>query len=325
MESTFTFNGSYSSLQDFAKSVGSILTGNKVEVHSANVKGTVLRGEVEAGLSIIEWNLSVLTDYVFLNNFHSFEGEKFYLLTYYYDPDYDSIEYNDGLHQVYRDKIPFLLAMSGSANIKFHYKAGSHIRCTCLALTHAWLLQQLVNVKEEKFVAEEMPRLLQSIQIRPLSKVEIVYSTGLSKEFTQASRALYLKLHIFNLLSFLYRHASIQSHKTNQNNAAQDEMILEVEKDLVAHLTATMPSVDSLAAKYFLSVSTLTRRFKAVFGIGPSAYYIGKKMALAKEMLNQGKTVNEVATLLKYESVSHFISMFKKEYGHSPGKEKSKA
>lgn len=325
MESTFTFNGSYASLQDFAKSIGSTLKGNKLEINSANFKGSVLRGEIEPGLSITEWNLSVLTDYVFLNNFHPFQGEKFYLLTYYYDPDYETIEYNNSVDHVYTDKIPFLLAMSGTANIKFHYKAGSRIHCTCLALTHAWLLQQLVNVKEEKFVSEEMPRLLQSVQIRPLSKAEIVYSTGLSKEFAHASRALYLKLHTYNLLSFLYRHASFQSHKTKQADATQEEMILEVEKDLVANLAATMPFMESLAEKYFLSVSTLTRRFKTVFGTSPSAYYIRKKMALAKEMLSQGKTVNEVATLLRYESVSHFIAMFKKEYGHSPGKEKSRA
>ena len=321
MKSIFAFNGSYTSFENFAQSVeGALLKGNRIVVDSPSVRGTVLRVDIEAGLTVIDWDLQLLLDYTFLNNFMPIEGEKIYLLTYYAEPVYEAIEYHDGVHQVYTDKEPALLVMSNTADVEFRYRKDAHIRCVSISFTHSWLLHQLVDVKEAKVVSSYLLRILQSIQLRPLSRAEVIYSLGLSKELRQSSGALLIKAQIFNLLSFLYRHAALKAHSI-QHSSPHTEVMIQVERDLVAQLFDSAPSLDELAARYFLSASTLSRHFKNIYGLSIYEYYIHKKMELAKDLLCRNKTVGEVASILGYENVSNFIAMFKKTYGYSPGKQ----
>jgi len=321
MKSVFAFNGSYSSFENFARSVpGARLEGNKIRVDSPDIRGTVLRVDIESGLTVIDWDLQLLRDYSFHNNFTSIEDEKVYLLTYYAEPVYEAIEYHDGVHQLYTDKAPALLVMSNTAAVEFRYLMGVHIRCVSISFTHSWLLHQLVDVKEEKVVSSYLLRILQSIQLRPLSRTEIIYSLELSKELRQSSGPLLTKAHIFNLLSFLYRHVALKAHRI-QHPSPHTEVMIQVEKDLVSHLSIGPPSLEVLAARYYLSASTLSRHFKNVYGLSIYEYYMHKKMELGRDLLCENKTVSEVGAILGYENVSHFIAMFKKTYGYSPGKQ----
>lgn len=322
MGSSFTFNGSYEAFRKLAEeNAGTHLSGNTMKIECAEIQGTVTRGEVEEGLVLFDWNLRMIKDFTYINKFNPMDGEKFYLLTYYYDPAYDSIEYDNGGKQSYKSIEPSLLIMSGAADVGFNYRAGASIQCLSIAFTHSWLLQQLFDIKEERLISSYLLRVLQSVIVRPLSKAEVVLTMELSQEFRTSSQALLIKGYIYNMLSFLYRQMSIKAYQSRMHSSYSD-VLIQVEKELVAHLSTTMPSLEYLAAKFYMSSSTLSRHFKATFGMGIHEYYISKKMELGRTLLRQGKSVSEAAFILGYESASHFIVMFKKVYGSSPGKVK---
>ena len=80
-----------------------------------------------------------------------------------------------------------------------------------------------------------------------------------------------------------------------------------------------------IAKMVALSESTLKRYFKLIYGKSVYEYYLNKKMDMARMiMLQKPYSVNEIAELMGYEKVSHFIEIFKKHHGCSPGTIKRK-
>ena len=81
-------------------------------------------------------------------------------------------------------------------------------------------------------------------------------------------------------------------------------------------------SISSLAQTLNMSDTNFCNTFKKVTGVSPKEYITDLKMNRAEEML-RNKNVTEVAYDLGYESISHFISLFKKKYGLTPKQYKS--
>ncbi len=62
-----------------------------------------------------------------------------------------------------------------------------------------------------------------------------------------------------------------------------------------------------------------------MYGTNIHAYFIEKKMAYARHLIEEKKmNVTDAAFALGYQKVSHFITMFKKHYGLLPGKLKER-
>jgi AraC-like DNA-binding protein len=101
--------------------------------------------------------------------------------------------------------------------------------------------------------------------------------------------------------------------------------VKEAEAILLAHLQKTPPRMGMIAKTVALSESTLKRYFKLIYGKSVYGYYLNKKMELARTIfLQKPYSVNEIAELMGYEKVSHFIEIFKKHHGCSPGSIKKK-
>ena len=81
-------------------------------------------------------------------------------------------------------------------------------------------------------------------------------------------------------------------------------------------------SISKLATTLNMSDTNFCNTFKRVTGVSPKEYITDLKMNQAEEML-KNKNVTEVAYDLGYESISHFIALFKKKYGITPKQFKS--
>ena len=80
-----------------------------------------------------------------------------------------------------------------------------------------------------------------------------------------------------------------------------------------------------IAKTVALSESTLKRYFKLIYGKSIYEYYLNRKMEMSRTlMLQKPYSVNEIAELMGYEKVSHFIEIFKRHHGYSPGSIKKK-
>lgn len=78
-------------------------------------------------------------------------------------------------------------------------------------------------------------------------------------------------------------------------------------------------SLARLAEHAAMSPSTLLRHFKLAYGLAPIDYLRKRRLALAKELLMRGHSVQQAAHLSGYRHASNFITAFRKLYGISPG------
>ena len=83
-------------------------------------------------------------------------------------------------------------------------------------------------------------------------------------------------------------------------------------------ITKNMP-MSELANMCCLSLSTFKRRFKECIGGTPREWITSKRMELAHDMLsNSDITIAALAKLCCYNSISHFIEVFKNYYHVTP-------
>ncbi|MBZ9629912.1 AraC family transcriptional regulator [Salegentibacter sp. LM13S] len=77
------------------------------------------------------------------------------------------------------------------------------------------------------------------------------------------------------------------------------------------------PTIKVLARKVLLNELQLKKDFKKMYGKTIRSFIIELRMEKAKSLLGK-YTVNEMAGILGYKSVPHFINTFKKCYGYTP-------
>ncbi|HEX6428694.1 MAG TPA: AraC family transcriptional regulator [Niastella sp.] len=116
-----------------------------------------------------------------------------------------------------------------------------------------------------------------------------------------------------------------ETDKTSGNIDLYYEKVKEAEAILLSYIHKSPPRIGTIAKMVALSESTLKRYFKLIYGKSIYEYYLNKKMEMARTMLLQNPfSVNEAAGRMGYEKVSHFIEIFKKYHGCSPGSIKKK-
>lgn len=77
-------------------------------------------------------------------------------------------------------------------------------------------------------------------------------------------------------------------------------------------------SVAKIARRFYISESTLERRFKQTLKITPLAFIRKKKLFLATQMLRSGESVIKTSLNLGYNDISYFIELFKRNYHCTP-------
>ncbi len=77
-------------------------------------------------------------------------------------------------------------------------------------------------------------------------------------------------------------------------------------------------TVQDMAENAHVSVSTLERHFKKLMNVSPVSFLTQKRLARACVLLSEGKSVQETCDLCGFSDYSHFIMLFKKEYGTTP-------
>jgi AraC-like DNA-binding protein len=94
-----------------------------------------------------------------------------------------------------------------------------------------------------------------------------------------------------------------------------DEILEYINQNIHCPLT-----IESLATKFFLSKSYICRIFKASTGTTVIKYLTARRISIAKELLTDGKNVNEVWEQSGFHDYSNFLKAFTKTVGISPKK-----
>lgn len=98
------------------------------------------------------------------------------------------------------------------------------------------------------------------------------------------------------------------------NNELEQKIIRYIDENIYNNV-----SLESVSKAVNISSSYLSRNFKALIGMGFSEYLSEKKMQCAAKLLNESEqTVKEIACQLGYNSIQHFIKLFKERYVLTP-------
>jgi AraC-like DNA-binding protein len=101
---------------------------------------------------------------------------------------------------------------------------------------------------------------------------------------------------------------------SNQKNARLFTLAAEILKENIK----LNISVNELADRLDISLSNLKRVFISLAGVGTHEYYNFLKIAKAKELLKQGKSVTETAELTGFANQAYFSAAFKRVTGKTP-------
>lgn len=102
-----------------------------------------------------------------------------------------------------------------------------------------------------------------------------------------------------------------------RKEGSKEPRLHEINEYINKHLAENVSSV-SVANHLFLNASYFSRYFKKIAGVNFTEYVHRYKMGIAKQLFEQGETVEMVAIQLGYSDRTYFSKVFKKYTGLSP-------
>jgi len=147
------------------------------------------------------------------------------------------------------------------------------------------------------------------------------YMEALQNVYTKAKTTpdlLRLKLlELLNILDVVDENKKLRQFLKSNSTATPKRNI----KRLLSDPCYQKLSVQDLAVLSGRSASSFNRDFKRQFGTTPQKWLTTTRMERAFELLRSSEmSVSEISTDIGYDNISHFISIFKKQYQISPKK-----
>lgn len=108
-------------------------------------------------------------------------------------------------------------------------------------------------------------------------------------------------------------------HMKGINNILQREANNPINKsiEIMKNNILEKITISDIASDLNMSVSNFSFKFKNIVGITPNNYLRNLKLTEAEKLIKR-KSVTQVASDLGYDNISHFINLFKKNYGLTP-------
>lgn len=94
----------------------------------------------------------------------------------------------------------------------------------------------------------------------------------------------------------------------------------EIVEYISQHYAEPSCTVTNLCDAFYISKSTLCRRFRQHFQMTPSDYIEAKRLAEAKRLLGAGQSVQSACLNSGFSDCSYFIMRFRKKFGITPYK-----
>ena len=146
-----------------------------------------------------------------------------------------------------------------------------------------------------------------------MTDVEYEYIYKLANSLThQDNEYQKVSLFLYNAISLLMLY-----NETGQGEAKNDYVIDLVEKmNNYTHLTT---KIKEIYGQYPVARCTLIKEFKKYTGMTIAQYQTKQKLTYAAQLLvNSEYQITEIAEILEFDSFSHFLRIFKEQYGITP-------
>ena len=305
-------------LQALGFAFNSTVVNNKLEFCSPDAIGSINLYEVSAGLSMLLFDLELITK-PHTETMIDISGLNSFIIFAIPIPEQISIG-KQGSNTSGR----LILFSSADKKMKISINAGRISKAVALIISEKWIKQECEEMGELNLLLQ-LPKFFwpEDSQFYSDRVAESIFQTMVTMHeypTIHTTPAFYIKTKTVSILLDILsavqqdRLASVQDQYFDQPRMSAIEKILE------EHLKTNLPPISAIARQAVLSESTLKRNFKQMYGVSIYEYYLQKKMQLARQMLDQQPiAVKEVGYMLGYEKTSNFIKAFKKYYDLPPG------
>jgi AraC-like DNA-binding protein len=312
-------------LESLSSLLGTEIIKGVVSVPPELGKGSVVRKEFDPGLVLVCWNFQLNADIVFVKKMtpSSEEGRSFFI-NYLISVD-NILMKSPSLKQKFNLNGSLnVLFLPDDADLLFEIKAGTSVKVVTVSVRPGWLKREFDEMGDtfsdylhQMIHAEKPSVFMESSTPEEFKRL----GDMLNNSSAIPNGILNLKPRVMTLVAdFFSRIYNTPILDVLESKVLHYQKMQEVEQILKNHIEKSLPDIETISRMVAISVSTLKRHFRAVYGMGVYEYYLTLKMEHAKRLLlEKDVTVNEIAALLHYEKVSSFIDMFKKHQGYSPG------
>jgi AraC-like DNA-binding protein len=306
--------------QSLARSFGGVLTGNTIHFKNKTVTGQLTKINLEQGLWLRSWSLTTYRQICLHRMPATPEDEKKFSLIYFLDPSLFQLKQQRKKVRVNSQHNTMFL--SNEVMMDFSVIPKHPFYVLDITFTVPWLVQQLgsadscFNSSLHQFINNTKNPIITNPcnpdEYRGLQELQ-------TPMLAQKEDRLFIRSRVYKMVCCFFDKVISTGETKQAQGTVQYDQLVRAERIIIENLKA-VSNIKAIAKSVNMSVSTLLRQFKKMYGKSIHAYYIEKKMEVAKEMMISGKmNVKEMAAFLGYKQASPFIEAFKKLHGFSPG------
>jgi len=308
------------SFADLIRALAQPDSANDINIDPQIGSGTIHCLELEPGLQVRVWDCTITNGLQINRESNPLPEQRSLTLVYYLTPDSYLLEDSEAgnYNSVWNTAI-----ISSNASIRIKILPGKPLRCLSINFSPEWFRKNILPELDQQqhilsgFIQHPDPFVL----FESYSQQEEELILSVFDQLKQAkSGKFFLLLKTLNLVQVFLSKISHRCSAQTGMTLFHERQVEAAEKMLMENLHDNLPNLKQLAGKLAIGESTLKRYFRKRYGKNIYRYFIEKKMAVAREMLQHQKiTVTEVAFRVGYEKAGRFSRVFKKFYGILPG------
>lgn len=306
---------------NFMHTIGTQYHPHYFNIHHVLGQGYVFVKEAEPGLLIRNWNYRLHEAATF--HLPGIEPGAERMLSMICLQSIPPFRINNGATEIIQSDVNELFLYGNTIHGNIRLAGGADLRIIELLVTEEWFRLQYDSTEEallhEAWMALFHENSARKMQVRNSVFYHTLLNAIASDVHRGAGAGILVKSRALELADFVL-------HQLLPERVPQpaDEQMDALKEMLDTSIFGKLPAIETMARRLAMSESTLKRRFRKAFGSGIYEYYIKKKMEAARALLSSGDLrVSEVAFRLNYEKVSHFIELFTRHHGVSPGQLRS--
>jgi AraC-like DNA-binding protein len=308
------------SFELMGKSLGGVLQNKTLHFDNFIARGELIKTTPEPSLWMRKWNLTVFQK-IFLHKTPLPDTEeKKYTLIYFLNPAIFTLTHKGKKIRVNSSRNNVFL--NSGIPIDFTVVPKQHFYVLDVAFTASWIFEQLSDADPafKMLIDKYIYNSAETIFTESCSVDEYKILHELESSMLTENNVLFTRSRVYNLILSFCSKVSNRKEAGLIYNTVSYEQIMRAEKMVMENIKTHL-TIDTIANKVNMSVSSLLRQFKLIFGKSIYEYQVAKKMDLAKKILLENNlSIKEVAAMLGYNQPSAFIECFTKYHGYSPGK-----
>ncbi len=134
-----------------------------------------------------------------------------------------------------------------------------------------------------------------------------------------STKNLFLEGSVYRIIAMLVdKLKNKEVPATEKSELVEIARLMHVKDKLFQDFTKPCPPLEDMARLAHMSPTKFKIAFKTIFRMPYYKYYQHSRLMIARELLNKGLSVKEVAYEVGFHNTSHFTTTFKKQFKISP-------